>query len=66
MIRSICRLPHKIVGQMAVDILSRSMASQAPQSMESYFKDKRFIVTGSCAGKCQEQTSSKLNKYSVS
>lgn len=50
MIRSICKMPQKIVGQMAVDILSRNMSSKSPQKMEDYFKDKRFIVTGSCAG----------------
>jgi len=50
MIRSICRLAHKKTGQMAVDILTRSMAGQAPQKMEDYFKGKKFIVTGSCAG----------------
>jgi len=26
------------------------MAGQAPQKMEDYFKGKKFIVTGSCAG----------------
>jgi len=26
------------------------MAGQAPQKMEDYFKDKKIIVTGSCAG----------------
>lgn len=50
MIRSICKLPNKLAGKMAVDILSRSMAGQAPQKMEDYFKGKKFIVTGSCAG----------------
>lgn len=50
MLRSVCKLSHKITGQMAVNILSRSMAGQAPQKMEDYFKGKKFIVTGSCAG----------------
>lgn len=48
--RSVFRLPHKIVGQMAVDIVSRNMSGKAPQKMEDYFKDKRFIVTGASAG----------------
>jgi len=26
------------------------MAGQAPQKMENYFKDKKIIVSGSCAG----------------
>lgn len=50
MIRSLCKLPQRIVGQMAVDKLSRNMSGHSPQSMEDYFKDKRFIVTGSDAG----------------
>lgn len=50
MIRSLCKLPQKIVGQMAVDKLSRNMSGHTPQSFEDYFKDKRFIVTGSDAG----------------
>lgn len=51
MIRSVFKLPHKIAGQMAVDILARNMSGQPRQRMEDYFKDKKFIVTGSCAGK---------------
>lgn len=50
MIRSLCKLPQKIAGQMVVDKLSRNMSGYTPQSMEDYFKDKRFIVTGSDAG----------------
>lgn len=50
MMRSVFRLPHKIAGQMAVDIVSRNMSGKAPQHMEEYFKDKRFIVTGATAG----------------
>lgn len=44
-------MSHKIAGQMAVDnMLSRNMSGRTPQKMEDYFKDKRFIVTGSCVG----------------
>lgn len=50
MIRSMFKRPHKIAGQMAVDILARNMSGQPRQRMEDYFKDKKFIVTGSCAG----------------
>lgn len=51
MIRFLSKLPHKIVGQNAVvKIMSRNMACNAPQQMEDYFKDKKIIVTGSCAG----------------
>lgn len=49
MIRSMCKLPHKLAGQMVVGILTRNM-SGTPQKMEDYFKDKKFIVTGSDAG----------------
>lgn len=51
MMRSVFKIPQKIAGQMAVDILSRNMSGQPRQRMEDYFKDKKFIVTGSCAGK---------------
>jgi len=51
MIRSVCKLTHKIAGQMTVDILSRNMSAQPQQKMEDYFKGKKFVVTGSCAGK---------------
>ena len=51
MFRFLSKLPHKIPGKnMVVDILSRNMSSKAPQKMEDYFKDKKIIVTGSCAG----------------
>jgi len=51
MIRFLSKLPHKIVGQnLVVNIMSRNMAGNAPQKMEDYFKDKKIIVTGSCAG----------------
>jgi len=51
MIRFLNKLPHKIAGQnMVVNIMSRSMASNVPKTMEDYFKDKKIIVTGSCAG----------------
>ncbi|XP_026819703.1 L-xylulose reductase-like [Rhopalosiphum maidis] len=50
MLRFLCK-SHLIAGRsMAVQTLSRNMAGQAPQKMEDYFKDKKIIVTGSCAG----------------
>jgi len=42
-------LQHKIAGQM-VRSITRSIACKVPQKMEDYFKDKKIIVTGSCAG----------------
>ncbi|KAE9524180.1 hypothetical protein AGLY_015425, partial [Aphis glycines] len=50
MLRFLCK-PHIITARnLTVQTLSRSMAGQAPQKMEDYFKDKKIIVTGSCAG----------------
>lgn len=57
MIRSVCKLTHKIAGQMTVDMLSRNMSAQPQQKMEDYFKGKKFIVTGSCAGMGEKITS---------
>jgi len=42
-------LQHKVAGQM-VRSITRGMACKGPQKMEDYFKDKKIIVTGSCAG----------------
>lgn len=51
MIRFLSKLPHKIAGQnMAINIISRNIVCKAPQKMEDYFRDKKIIVTGSCAG----------------
>ncbi|XP_050541144.1 L-xylulose reductase-like [Daktulosphaira vitifoliae] len=50
MIRSLCKLQSKVVGKMAVNVLFRGLATESPARMEDYFKDKRFIVTGSCTG----------------
>jgi len=52
MMRSVFKLPQRVVGQMAAGILSRNMstANSQPHRMEDYFKDKRFVVTGSNAG----------------
>lgn len=38
-------LQHKMVRSF-----TRGMACKGPQKMEDYFKDKKIIVTGSCAG----------------
>lgn len=40
----------KLTGRQIVKTLSKSI-SQQRSSMEDYFKDKRFIVTGASAGK---------------
>jgi len=42
---------HKKAGQNVVfNIMTRNMGCKAPQKMEDYFKNKKIIVTGSCAG----------------
>jgi len=46
---------------MAVDVLSRNMCGQKPQSFEEYFNGKKFIVTGSCAGMGEKITSRLLD-----
>lgn len=51
MMRSVFKLPRKLVGQMAFGVLSRNMSTEKPvQRMEDYFKGKKFVVTGSNAG----------------
>jgi len=51
MLRFLCK-PNVIAARsLTAQTPSRSMAGQVPQKMEDYFKDKKIIVTGSCAGK---------------
>lgn len=50
MFSSICKLSTKLNNRSVVGTLSRGIV-QHRASMEEYFKDKRFIVTGSSGGK---------------
>jgi FlaA1/EpsC-like NDP-sugar epimerase len=50
MFGSIFKLSTKLNNQSIVMTLSRSIVQQRA-SMEEYFKDKRFIVTGASGGK---------------
>lgn len=51
MIRFVNKLPLKTTGKVMANVSQRAMSCQPPQKMEDYFKDKKFIVTGSSAGK---------------
>jgi len=35
---------------MVINVMSRNMDCNVPLKMEDYFKDKKIIVTESCAG----------------
>uniref|UniRef100_A0A2H8TUC9 L-xylulose reductase n=1 Tax=Melanaphis sacchari TaxID=742174 RepID=A0A2H8TUC9_9HEMI len=50
MFRSVLKIKNTFEQDFAVKCLFRNMAGQAPQKMEDYFKNKKIIVTGSCAG----------------
>lgn len=57
------RLHQKIVERMPQTIQAKNKSSKPPQTFEDYFKGKKFIVTGSCAGKLHRRTLYNIHFY---